>query len=636
MYSFLENYVVIPRLNYKPYIFKSLRELKESLNNSGIINLSGYKLRDAEIETLALGLNYIPSKERLLQSKETLQQWIRSINLAIHFKKFPPTNKMGWISSLAISNWSPPDQTWHLDQKIRNKIEELFKFRNSNKGILTPKPILEAISTLKNQNEAHILKSDKGRNTVLWSCKDYDQEALRQLCNKDCYKELNKEEFQILTEATSNKCKFYADNLLALKLVTTREHQHLITVEPSGASIYFLPKIHQEILEETGTYKGRPIVASYTSPTHSIDKYLTNITSLLLPRIPGSLKDTNDLLKQLPKEPLSEKAEIITADVVGLYPSIPWKEGISAAIAFYVENLPYLKEQAAVLNKLQPPPTHVFSALLELVITTSTITFKNQRFFHQIKGTAMGCCISVYFANTYMYSLTKNLIEHPPSWFVVFLRFIDDIIIIAEPPTPTAITECFKNISNPFISYTISSKQENQPFLDVSLNINSRTRILNISPYWKPTASGGYLHPSSNHPQHTIDAIPYAQYLRLQRNSSSKKIFKKAARRLTRDFIIAGYPKKKLKKARQDLRIKALKNPARSETDFFYLKQKFCSHTDWTLKQKNLNEIHSLVIKHYEHDHKIQEIFLLKKNRIIFENQLSIGKNFSHHVKFGF
>ena len=34
--------------------------------------------------------------------------------------------------------------------------------------------------------------------------------------------------------------------------------------------------------------------------------------------------------------------------------------------------------------------------------------------FRQLTGTAMGICISVFFANTYMYELTRHLVHSPP------------------------------------------------------------------------------------------------------------------------------------------------------------------------------------------------------------------------------
>ena len=66
----------------------------------------------------------------------------------------------------------------------------------------------------------------------------------------------------------------------------------------------------------------------------------------------------------------------------------------------------------------------------------------------------MGCCISVYFANAYMYKITKSIVVNPPAYVPVFLRFIDDILVITSG-TDSEIADLFKSISNAHISYEI-------------------------------------------------------------------------------------------------------------------------------------------------------------------------------------
>lgn len=217
---------------------------------------------------------------------------------------------------------------------------------------------------------------------------------------------------------------------------------------------------------------------------------------------------------------------------------------------FYSLHLRTIRDLAKNINKLPPPSGALFGNILETVLTNSIIIFKNRKYYQQIKGTAMGMCISVYFANTYIYFLTKAHISEPPSWIKAFYRYIDDLIIIAQPYSEAATDKFFADISNENIRYNICPPQKDQPFLDITIGINPNTNLFTTSPYWKPTASGSYLHPASNHPEHIIQAIPYAQYLRLRRLSSSNKIFRKAARRLTQDLTRAGYDKGLLRRAK--------------------------------------------------------------------------------------
>ena len=73
-----------------------------------------------------------------------------------------------------------------------------------------------------------------------------------------------------------------------------------------------------------------------------------------------------------------------------------------------------------------------------------------------------------------------------------------------------------------------------------SVLVDSKRFVLD---FWKPTESGSYLHPTSNHPPQVIRGIPYSQFLRLRRISSSIPIFQKAAKRLRKELIKTGYDK---------------------------------------------------------------------------------------------
>jgi hypothetical protein len=172
------------------------------------------------------------------------------------------------------------------------------------------------------------------------------------------------------------------------------------------------------------------------------------------------------------------------------------------------------------------------------------ISFKNKLFFKQIKGTAMGCCISVYFANCYMFDVTKNLINNRPSWLISFLRFIDDLFFISELNNIPEINKLIQSISNENIKYEVSTPGKVLNFLDTTITLTKKGVIL-FAPYSKEMASGAYLHPSSTHPQHTIVASPYSQQLlRIRRISSNIFIYEKHATPMKNNFIDMGYPER--------------------------------------------------------------------------------------------
>ena len=392
--------------NYQPLIFRDTAQLNTLLRNNILINQTSIPLSNEMIEILCLGLNFIPGTNLNSTLDQPIERLKKDINTRLFFAK-KTNNKFryrGWLSPYIKSEWIPEQQTCLLDKLVLDALDGL-----NTAGLYLQKPsvnviskILRIISSLKKRTDIHILKSDKGRNTVLWMLSDYENEANRQLNDVSTYRELSKKDFESQLLSITSRCQTISENLLALNLISAVEDSTICKTPPRGSSIYFLPKIHKEKEKTSETFPGRPIVATFTSVTYLLDKYITVITSHILPLIPGSVKDTNHFIRTLPTSKLPEGTRLITADVNSLYPNTPWEEGIFASTQFYKKNFKLLTQIALDKKQFPPPPPRLFKEILTLVLCNSMIEFKNKRFFHQIKGTAMGCCISVYFANCYM------------------------------------------------------------------------------------------------------------------------------------------------------------------------------------------------------------------------------------------
>ena len=539
------------------------------------------------------------------------------------------------------------------------------------RSVPTPEAIQEAIRCLAQNEYIHILKADKGRNTVIWLAKDYDKEAERQLNDKVNYKELSKSEFNNELLTLSKRITYQAKQMYESNFITRREFEAIATNSaatstPSGAYIYFLAKTHKKPGPSTGTFVGRPIVATHSATIHLLDKLITRVTAPLLARIPGSLKDTFDLLERIPSACPFEHTAIITADVDSLYPNIPWKEGLEASVSFYRENINWLRQHAADNGMLPPLSLPSFAYAIDLVLTNSLITFKNRRWFRQIRGTAMGMCISVYFANAYMYKVTNLYIDNLPPRIHTFLRFIDDIIIIFDNSpstndnrnifeTPTGKLNdsiFFKNISNENIGYSIEGPNLSQAFLDVLITIDTDNNSITTSPYKKPTNSNTFLHAKSNHPRHTFRAIPIAQFQRLRKISSSTTLFKSAAIELIRNLHQCGYTKSDIwagynKALNTSRHVSAAKNnkketKRRTTGSAFKWIATHNSASRMMLNRDTLDRIHETARRHYINIGKKsgQSIntdranCLAKNNSIIINNVMkNVGSFFTKNVK---
>ena len=151
-------------------------------------------------------------------------------------------------------------------------------------------------------------------------------------------------------------------------------HHHSLGAVPA---FYLLPKFHKALHPVSHTFPGRQITDTTRNSLKKLDLYLEKLTNPILNEIPGSLKNTGALLRQLEA----------------------WIEGIDAATDFYCTKFQLLAELQARNGCLSPPPPMLFRQLL----TTSNIFhFQEFWFFRQISGTGMGFSMSVFLANTFL------------------------------------------------------------------------------------------------------------------------------------------------------------------------------------------------------------------------------------------
>lgn len=559
------------------------------------------------IETLTLGLNFVTSAEPGKDPiPDSVKEWGRKIDCAIHFADprnsengtVPTPKKRGWLGNYVKTDWSPPPQTWR--KSIPNVVEELAGTKKTPDQVRsTPESILQAIKKMSREHTVHILKADKGGNVVIWHKTDYDREALRQLEDKETYFEMTLEEYITELVKLKERCVRIADELLLRNHITKNEHKAICDRAIEGARIYFLPKTHKAFHSGSNTFAGRPIVATHSGIIHLLDKYLTELTAFLLPLIPGSLRDTTDMINKLPTNCPFPQTRVTTADVEGLYPSIPWEGGIHACVLFYRENLPYLRKLADDKKLLEPPSVRLFADLLTLVVSNSYFSFKNKRYFRQMLGTAMGMCISVFFANCFMYDITKRTIQNQSPHVHCFLRYIDDILIISDETFDA--NAFFAEITTEHIRYTIESPSDKQSFLDTYVAV-VKDRVI-TSPYRKPTASGLFLNPTSNHPSHVFSGIPKAQFMRLRRISSLTKDFKTHAKLMRKQLRESGYDRTQIYDGYYQALNMSVHTTRKKQNRFTNSMKLIAPYNQASLTQvsnDSVRSVHNRIVAHYD------------------------------------
>lgn len=540
----------LPR-GYTPFLYRPKRILLKFLKEKHILNKSNYTPSPTEVEVLALDYGFIPNQNPAHSAvQNSITSYLEKMDRLNYFnhEDQATNNRRGYVSHLFNRPWIAPKTDWKSLPIINAALENLETALELQNEADFPSPLQNAWKSLSENQQIYVMKADKGGATVLWDRKEYCREAHRQLSNHDTYELIDQNNVDVvLSDLQVLKVKM-ANYLCHHNHITRREMSLITDAQSKIPAIYFLPKIHKTINAESGTFPGRPIVATFECHLHWLDKYLTEITNELHSEIPHSLIDTMDLLHKLQHfdTPLPNNFRLLSADVTNLYPSIRWTPGIAASTEIYSNLYPRLTSQAILRNRLMPPPPPLFAAILQAILENSYMHFLEKEIYHQKRGTAMGMCISVFFAKCYMSKLIQPVMNNPPLHLRMLKVFIDDCII-ASTGKDSEILDLITSISNEDIQYTYQPPQATTNMLDLTVFICDGK--ICTKPFCKPTSKPFYLHAKSMHPRTMIQSIPGSQLLRLRRNSTNTKDFIPPARTLLKTLATRGYDKKMLSSA---------------------------------------------------------------------------------------
>ena len=198
---------------------------------------------------------------------------------------------------------------------------------------------------------------------------------------------------------------------------------------------------------------------------------------------------------------IPDNALLVTADVVGLYPSILQQAGL---IAF---------KEALDKRLLKKIPTDNLIKMAEFVLSNNFFEFDSDT-FQQISGMAIGTKFAPPYASIYMdqveYKFLATQINQPLIW----LRYIDDIFFIwthGEKELEKFMSS-FTSF-NPNLKFTYESSKKDISFLDLKVSLHKDK--LSTDLHIKPSDCHQYLHYSSGHPEHMKRSIVYSQLLRV-------------------------------------------------------------------------------------------------------------------------
>ena len=225
---------------------------------------------------------------------------------------------------------------------------------------------------------------------------------------------------------------------------------------------------------------------------------------------------------------LPEGCLLATMDVTSLYTNIPHDEGTAACKKFYLK---HCKDNVVSEN---------LAHAINFILTHNFFTF-NDKYYLQIKGTAMGTKMAPSYANIFMDELETKMLSSFPLKPLLYLRYIDDIFIIWDHGKDALKSfEAHVNSFHTSIKFTLEVSPKQVSFLDVLVQLNDNQ--LSTSVYYKPTDNHMYLDFNSFHPSSLKKSIVYSQCLRLKRICSDHEDYINQTSRLSEFFFSAGYP----------------------------------------------------------------------------------------------
>lgn len=520
-----------------------------------VVLAPNFKLSILEYNLLSKGLSFIPTnslgKNQKLQLELDLQNYHRKIKLASYFRNAPAKKVTPFVDA---STWTPPLEL--LPPQVTNLIhKDIRTFKKNYKFIKeVPNISLEEIKILKNLKSLKtivIKPADKGSAIVILSRDQYILEAERQLNDPVYYEKLEK---PIYLDTVPMIGKIL-DTLKKKEFINAKQRQYLGGLgQPRERRFYLLPKIHKDPKTWTVPFKippGRPIVSDCESETYRTTEYLDFYLNPISVKHPSYVKDTYDFIDSVKSLKIPFNSFFFSMDVDNLYTNIPIEDGISCVKKAF---------------KMYPDPKRPDKELIELL----TINLKrndfvfNEKFYLQIKGTAMGKRFAPAYANIYMANWELEVLKKCKIKPFTYLRYLDDIWGIWTG-SREEFDEFFGilNSHDPSIKLKLEINRETIEFLDTTVFKGPQfleTGKLDIKVFFKTTDTHTLLHKHSFHPIHTFKGIVKAQLLRFHRICTRREDFFGAVKILFKALLKRGYTRTFLKFCLKNFQNKKDKN----------------------------------------------------------------------------
>ncbi|XP_066911610.1 uncharacterized protein [Clytia hemisphaerica] len=308
-------------------------------------------------------------------------------------------------------NFNPRNQDAAIEMYLSRLEEEILNLNTRIREHNISKEERKAIDSLRNDTSIIIKGADKGSCIVVWDREDYLREAESQLGDESVYEKLSGDASPLIEVVKS--C---IDSIDKRGDIPRDTLDYFLVENPKIGRFYLLPKIHKRLYR----VPGRPVISNSSYYTENISAFLDFHLKPLAKQVKSFVKDTNDFLKKLSSLPnLPSDTILCTADVVGLYPSIPHEDGLESLRRAFDS-----RDEKTIST----------SSLLELskCVLENNIFEHNSEVFKQKQGTAIGTKMAPNYAILFMSDLEEKILDSAPHNLkpLVWWRYIDDIFFL--------------------------------------------------------------------------------------------------------------------------------------------------------------------------------------------------------------
>lgn len=295
-------------------------------------------------------------------------------------------------------------------------------------------------------------------------------------------------------------------------------------------NFYLIAKVHKK------TPETRPIVPSYNWVTTAISQWLDRLFQPLIKQhLPWIMHNSRQAILEIQNYHAKQTDVLAAIDAKSLYTNINIPEGIRRVKVFLSKYCGYTPVKAKLIGDL-----------MQWVCDNNCFQVGNN-YYHQKIGIAMGSAFAPAFANIFVAMCELQWKQkYPLEYPKLYLRYIDDIFCIWDIPHDKAneFIETKMNTFSKSLSFTYETSSEEATFLDLKIfkgKTWSKTRVLDINLYEKPTNMHIFTDPGSNYPFHYKYSWINGENVRYIRNSSSLGPYIQEKQHLEQYLLNRGY-----------------------------------------------------------------------------------------------